>query len=117
MKKFISIFFAVFMMVSGLTAIAEAKSNFEPQQRRSRITRRNIRQQRRIRGGYWSGRLTRRETIRLERRERRTGRMERRFRRSGGGLSWRERRIINRRQNRNSRNIYRQKRDRQRRRY
>lgn len=116
MKKLISVFFAAFMVIWGMSAIVEAKSFAQPQPQRN-INRRQVRQQRRIRRGYWSGRLTRRETVRLERRERRTNRMERRFRRSGGGLNWRERRRLNRSLNRNSRQIWRQKRDRQRRRY
>ncbi|MEP6902874.1 MAG: hypothetical protein ABJA66_14065 [Actinomycetota bacterium] len=114
MKKFISVFFAGFMMLWGVSAIAEAKSYTQPQQN---INRRQRRQQRRIRGGYRSGRLTRREASRLERREVRTNRMERRFRRSGNGLSRRERRRLAINLNRNSRRIYRQKHDRQRRRY
>jgi hypothetical protein len=81
-----------------------------------RIARRQERQQQRIGHGVSSGRLTAGETARLETREALLDRRIRRDRRDGGGLQPAERRRIEHRQDRLSRDIYRQKHDRQRRR-
>jgi hypothetical protein len=70
-------------------------------------------QQRRIRQGVRNGELTRREARHLERREMKLNRAEWRARRSGGELTGQERWRLNRRLNRDSRAIYRQKHDRQ----
>jgi hypothetical protein len=75
------------------------------------IRNRQDRQQDRIAQGVGSGQLTPRETARLEGREANLNRTIRRDRRSGGGLSTQERRQINRRQDRLSRDIHRQKHD------
>lgn len=70
-------------------------------------------QQQRIRQGIRSGELTRREARRLEWQEARIRHDEARARRSGGTFTPRERVRIQRELNHSSRNIYRQKHDRQ----
>jgi hypothetical protein len=80
----------------------------------SRIDRREMRQQRRIRRDYRRGGLTRREARRLERRERRIRRAEMRDRRDGR-MTRRERRHLNRRLNRMNRSIRRENHDSERR--
>lgn len=76
------------------------------------IRRREENQQDRIAQGIASGALTARESAALERREaalyREVGAMRRL---NGGTLTPRERRLVNRQQNRLSRGIYRQKHD------
>jgi len=63
--------------------------------------------------GVASGQLNARETYRLERQQGRIAGYEARSRADGGRLSWRERYRLERMQDRASRNIYRQKHDRQ----
>lgn len=109
MKKTIGLIFAAFLVVAGLSADASAQRQY-----RRNINQRESRQQRRIYQGVRSGSLNRREAYRLERQQVNLRRTEARDRRSGGGLSWRERRNLQRRENRSSRSIYRQKHDRQR---
>ena len=70
-------------------------------------------QQERIREGIRSGELTRREARRLEAEEARIRVDERFARRSGGQFTHAERRRIQRELNHASRDIYRQKHDRQ----
>ena len=77
------------------------------------INKRQRDQQQRIRQGIRSGELTRREARRLEWQEARIRRDEARSRRSGGTFTPRERARIQRELNHSSRNIYRQKHDRQ----
>ena len=77
------------------------------------VNQRQENQQDRIAQGINSGQLTPREAARLEREEARFDRVEDRDRRSGDGLSLREREQLFRDQNRLSRQIYRQKHDRQ----
>lgn len=79
--------------------------------RADRVDRRQIRQGSRIAGGACSGALTRPEAARLMARERRLAFGERAMRRNG--LNSAERRALERRQDRLSRDIYRQKHDRQ----
>ena len=79
--------------------------------RADRVDRRQIRQGSRIAAGACSGALTRPEAARLMARERRLARDERVMRRNGLGPA--ERRALERRQDRLSRDIYRQKHDRQ----
>jgi hypothetical protein len=77
-----------------------------------RIEQREENQQRRIAQGVRSGQLTPRETARLERRESRlNGEVHHLRKDDGGKLTSRERRIVNRQQNRLSRHIDRQKHD------
>src|SRR5262245_36147308 len=73
------------------------------------INRRQERQQDRISQGIRSGALTPREAARLETQEARIAALEARARHSGGGLSPRERAMLERDLNRESRQIYRQK--------
>ncbi len=80
------------------------------------VNGRQARQQARIGHGVASGALTPREAVRLERREAALARREAVMRRTGGGLSCRERTILDRRLDRLSVAIRREKHDRQRRR-
>ncbi len=78
------------------------------------IDNRQERQEHRISQGVANGSLTPRETARLEHQQQRIERVEERDRADGGGLNRRERAHIAHMQNRASRNIARQKHDRQR---
>jgi hypothetical protein len=76
------------------------------------IKNRKERQQDRIGQGVQSGQLTSREAARLERKETALNKEESKMRQNNGGaLTPRDRRIINRQQNRLSRDIYHQKHD------
>jgi hypothetical protein len=77
------------------------------------VDARERRQQQRIFQGARSGALTAREFARLERQQVRIHREEFRYRHNDGRLGPCERRDLRRDQNRASRNIYRQKHDRQ----
>ena len=77
------------------------------------VNERQRNQQLRIRQGIRSGELTRVEAARLERREAQIGLNEALARRSGGEFTPRERARIQRQLDRASRDIYRQKHDRQ----
>jgi hypothetical protein len=100
------------LLVGALFAPLSAQAQEAVRHPRS-INARERRQERRIRQGERSGELTRREARHLERREVRVNRAEWRARRSGGTLTAQERWRLNRRLNRDSRAIYRQKHDRQ----
>ncbi len=113
MKKTIGLIFAALLLVAGFSIDSSAQRYYGQRS----VNQRERRQQQRIYQGVRSGRLNRRETYRLQRQQYRLYRTESRYRRSGGGLSWRERYLLQRRLNRTSRNIYRQKHDRQRRYY
>ena len=93
--------------IGGILAVTMAGAGLQAQE----IRNRQERQQDRIAQGVQSGALTPRETARLEGREANLNRTIRRDRRIGGGLSLQERQKINRRQDRLSRDIYRQKHD------
>jgi hypothetical protein len=80
---------------------------------RRHINNRQQHQQQRIRQGVRSGELTRREAARLQAQEARIRVNEAYARRSGGEFTQRERFRIQRQLNHASRNIYRQKHDRQ----
>ena len=80
---------------------------------RNGVNEREHNQQQRIRQGIRSGELTRVETARLERQQARIRFDEALARRSGGEFTPRERARIQRELNHSSRNIYRQKHDRQ----
>lgn len=108
MKKLLGLGFASLLLVLGLAADSFAQNG-----KYQTINKRQRNQQNRIYNGINSGELTRREAYRLQRNQYQINRMEQRFRRSGNGLSWRERYILDNRQDRASRNIYRQKHDRQ----
>ena len=99
-----ALFLALVLVVSVMAASAQARRG---------INAREHRQQQRIAQGVRSGELTNRETLRLEREQLRIERQEDRFRASGDGLSPRERARLEHELNRSSRDIYRQKHDRQ----
>jgi hypothetical protein len=95
-------FLSFVLLISVATASAQSRWNINGRERR---------QQQRIYNGVRSGELTRHETYRLEREQVHINQQEARFRRSGDGLSPRELLILEREQNRASRDIYRQKHD------
>jgi hypothetical protein len=112
MKKLILIFMA-FAMLFALSAHSFGQRPLYEHRhhptRKSQISHRQTLQQRRIANGISSGQLTNGETLRLERREGRINRTKRRFAKSGGHISKRENRILNRRLNRLSHSIYKKK--------
>jgi IS30 family transposase len=77
----------------------------------SQIPQKQGAQQRRIRQGVASGELTRKEAIKLEREQGRINREIQRDRLDGGGLTATERKKANRKLNRSSTKIYREKHD------
>lgn len=79
----------------------------------ARINQRQGHQQQRIYRGIGSGELNARETYRLARQQAHIARYEARSRADGAGLTRRERARLERMQDRASRDIYRQKHDRQ----
>ena len=109
MKKTLGLIFASLLITVGFSADILAQRYYGQRS----VDSRQRRQQQRIYNGVRSGRLTRAELYRLQRQQYRLARTESRYRRSGGGLSWRERYYLQRRLNRTSRSIYRQKHDRQ----
>ena len=103
MKKIFSLTLsAVFIL--GLSAAVFANTPY--------INRREHREQQRIRQGMRSGELTRREAGRLEAQQGRIRGYEW-YAKSDGHVSWAERRRLDRMMDRSSRDIYRQKHDRQ----
>ena len=104
MKKLASILLT-FVFVLGTCAASMAQTT-------PSVDRREHRQQRRIRRGVHSGSLTRREAGRLEAQEAKT-KAEEAAAKADGKVTRRERAHLQRRENRTSRHIYRQKHDRQ----
>jgi hypothetical protein len=104
----------VFALLTASAAFAQTTTS-ETWRRHHRynINQRQENQQDRIGEGIENGSLTANEAARLEREEVRFSRIEARDRASGGGLSRQERRQLDRDQNRLSRDIYRQRHDRQ----
>jgi hypothetical protein len=98
--------------ILGLTLAALAVST--PMEA-SRVNVRQLRQGARIAAGVCAGQLTRREAARLSARQAALARAQRIMRLDG--LSLRERRALERRQDRLSRDIYRQRHDAQNRRF
>jgi hypothetical protein len=96
--------------IFGFSIIANAQTD---RHRSHSINAREARQQQRIDQGIYSGELTKNEIRRLEREQNRIDRVEDRYRTSGDGLSPRERERLQRALNHSSRDIYRQKHDRQ----
>lgn len=97
------------MTIAMAAALVAAPALMNAQSNRE-INQRKFDQQHRIAQGVRSGQLTPRETVRLERQERGINREERGMRRADGGrLTRQDRHILNRRQNRESRRIYRLK--------
>src|SRR5215813_13339890 len=109
MKKQIGMILAAMIFAIGFSIVANAQGY----RRNHNINAREARQQRRIDQGIVSGELTNNEIRRLEREQERIERTEDRYRESGGGLSPRERLRLERDLNRSSRDIYRQKHDKQ----
>ena len=105
MKKITGIIFAAAILIAGFSA--------QDASAQGRINRRQSNQQERIVKGIKTRELTAREIYRLQRQQAQINRLESRYRKSGRGLSWRERYILEQRQDRASRSIYRQKHDRQ----
>jgi len=106
MKKIVSgILTTVFALSMSIAVFA---------QETPRVDRRERHQQRRIRQGVRSGELNRREARRLERQQAVTHAQEAAAK-ADGKVTKRERRHLNRRENRTSRHIYRQKHDSQKR--
>jgi hypothetical protein len=97
---------ALLAALGGLAALGAAPAE-------ARINKRQDRQQLRIDRGIASGSLTARETARLERQQSRIASAEARDRADGGRLTLRERYRLEQRQDAASRNIYRQRHDRQ----
>lgn len=110
MKKIIYLMFAALIVAVGLSADSFAQTK---KTNPWSINNRQQRQQTRIVRGVKSGELTAKETYRLEKQQVQLRRAEARFRKSGDGLSWREKYILQNRLNQSSRNIYRQKHDKQ----
>src|SRR3954449_10080668 len=75
------------------------------------IKKRQEKQQDRIANGVASGELTPKEAAKVESKEAKLDKTIAKDRASGGGLSAKERRQINRKQNRASKDIYKQKHD------
>lgn len=97
----------------GITLLPMAAQAASPNHHPGSINARERRQDRRIEQGERRGSLTYRESQRLERRDARLERQEARMRRSGGKFTVAERERLQHEMNRNSRNIYRQKHDKQ----
>ena len=108
MKRIVSVILTT-VFALGLSVAASAQNTNTP-----RVDRREHNQQRRIRQGVRSGELNRREARRLRRQERVT-RAQEAAARADGTVTKRERRHLNRRENRTSRRVYRQKHDQQKR--
>jgi hypothetical protein len=111
MKKTLFRFFIVAVVVGGIlpmTALAQGRYR-----RYDNVNRRESHQRNRIRNGIRSGELTRREAGRLIHQQRRIESYERRSRLDDGRLDRYERRRLDRMLDRSSRDIRRQKNDRQ----
>jgi len=106
MKRILSILFTALCAVAFTAAPAEAA-------KAPTVKNRQVRQQKRIKQGVRSGELTRAETRRLERNAARIHRSTRRDRVDGGVFTPRERVQSQRKLNRQSRAIHRQKTDNQ----
>lgn len=111
MKKLIGLGFAALLLVLGFSTDLSAQTSRRHDYKT--VNERQRRQQSRIYNGINSGELTRREAYRMQQRQYQINRMEQRFRRSGSGLTWRERYILDKRQDKASRRIYKQKHDKQ----
>lgn len=111
MKYKIGSILALAVFVISLSVAASAQTNRYCRNRS--INGRERTQQQRVYQGIRSGELTRSEAARLEAQQAHINLVEARFRASGNGLSPRERYVLERDLNRSSRNIYRQKHDRQ----
>jgi hypothetical protein len=93
------------VMITGLFGIFAGAADA---QTTPRVDRRQQNQKTRVRRGVNSGELTRREVRGIKSSTKTTRRYEKRAK-SDGVVTWKERRRLNRMQNRNSRKIYRKK--------
>jgi hypothetical protein len=112
MKRTLFRFFAGAVMIAGIlqvTGLAQGNRC----RRNDNVNRREYSQRSRIRDGIRSGELTRGEASRLINQQRRIESYERRSRLDDGRLDWRERQRLDRMLDRSSRDIYREKNDRQ----
>jgi hypothetical protein len=112
MKRTVFGFFIAAVMITGIlsmTGLAQGNRY----RRYDNVNRREYSQRNRIREGIRSGELTRGEANRLINQQRRIETYERRSRLDDGRLDWRERQRLDRMLDRSSRDIYRQKNDRQ----
>jgi hypothetical protein len=112
MRKSLAV--AAILIAFAFSTAINSKANNLPGQRTPEINRRERRQAQRLRRGVRNGSLTRRETERLAAQQARIRAHEARAK-SDGTVTARERASIRRQESRASRNIYRQKHDRQRR--
>lgn len=94
-------------------APAQADTTPTPTTKHHGINARQTEQQKRIREGIHNGSLTHHESSNLKKRERNIDRAEARDRKSGDKFTKRERHSIEHRENRVSRDIYKQKHDKQ----
>jgi hypothetical protein len=101
MKKII--FISVFMFFASISVL-------NAQTTTPKITSRQVKQQDRIEQGTDNKELTRSETARLEREQKRI-QIEKKMAKSDGTVTPKERRFLKREQNRASRDIYKQKHD------
>lgn len=108
-RKLINALISLAFVIALLPAAALAQDGDHPRS----INARQREQQQRIRAGVRSGDLTRREARRLEAEEARIRAREAHARHSGGQFTARERLRIERQLNHSSRDIYRQRHDRQ----
>lgn len=105
MKRLLTASLATIISASGVLGLASNASagTYSP-----RVDRREANQQNRINNGISSGALTPKETYRLQRQQANINAQEARFK-SDGNLSRRERRVLENRQDRASKAIYRAK--------
>ncbi len=101
-------------VLAGSASAQTPNPNWQGRKKLFHIEQRENEQQKRINQGIENGSLTPNEAARLEREQARFEKVENRDRASGGKLTMREREQLYRDQNRMSRDIYREKHDRQR---
>jgi hypothetical protein len=112
MRKTLFKIFIPAVMIAGILPMIGLAQGYR-YRRYDNINRREHSQRNRIREGIRSGELTRREAGRLIHQQRRIESYERRSRLDDGRLDRNERRRLDRMLDRSSRDIYRQKNDRQ----
>jgi len=112
MKKTLFRFFIAAVTVAGILPMTGLAQGYRCR-RNDNVNRREYYQRERIRDGIRSGELTRGEAYRLINEQRRIESYERRSRLDDGRLDWQERRRLDRMLDRSSRDIYREKHDRQ----
>jgi hypothetical protein len=112
MKRTLFRFFIATVMIAGILPMTGLAQGYRSRGY-DKINRREDSQRNRIQRGVSSGQLTRREAARLINQQRRIETYERRSRLDDGRLDWQERQRLDRMLDRSSRDIYRQKNDRQ----